>query len=113
VSELRTLRVEEQLQREIMSLILSGDVKDPRVNSFLSVTRVEAARDFTYAKVFISTFQGGDALVTGVAGLNSAAPYLQAMIGKRLRMRSTPKLRFEADYGVRDGFALTNKMKDL
>lgn len=113
MSELRQKRVEDQLQREISALILSGDIKDPRVNAFLSVTRVESARDYSHARVWISTFQEGEALEKGVAGLNSAAPYIQGIIGRKLGMRLTCKLSFEADPGIREGFEMTQRLKGL
>jgi ribosome-binding factor A len=113
MSELRVKRVEDQLQREVSELILSGDVKDPRVNSFLSVTRVIVSSDLSQARVFISTFEEGTALQRGVDGLNSAAPYMQGLIGRKLRLRNTVKLHFLADEGIRQGFELTQKMKDL
>jgi ribosome-binding factor A len=113
MDELRQKRVEELLSHEIGSLIVSGEVKDPRVNSFLSVSRVEAARDFSFARVFVSTFQDSGELEAGVAGLNSAAPFIQSRIGKKLKMRLTPRLRFEADRGIREGMDIIAKMKDL
>ncbi len=113
MSELRVTRVQDQLQREISELILSGDIKDPRVNSFLSITRVVVAKDLSQARVFVSTFQDSGALKRGVDGLNSAAPYVQGIIGRKLQMRCTVKLRFLADEGIREGFELTQKMKDL
>ncbi len=113
MSELRQRRVEEQLQREISALILSGEIKDPRVNSFLSITRVEAARDYSHARAWVSTFQDGDSLEKGVAGLNSAAPWIQGVIGRKLGMRLTCKLHFEADEGIREGFQMTQRLKGL
>lgn len=113
MSELRVQRVQDQLQREISELILSGDIKDPRVNSFLSVTRVSLSNDLSQAKVYVSTFEEGSALNKGVDGLNSAAAYIQGTIGRKLRLRSTVKLTFFADEGIRKGFELTQKMKDL
>lgn len=113
MSELRVTRVQDQLQREISELILSGDIKDPRVNSFLSVTRVSVTNDLSQAKVYVSTFEDEKALKRGVDGLNSAAPYMQGLIGRKLRMRVSVKLAFVADEGIRKGFELTQKMKDL
>lgn len=113
MSELRVARVQDQLQREISELILSGEIKDPRVNAFLSVTRVSVSNDLSQAKVYVSTFEEGKALSKGVDGLNSAAPYIQGVIGRKLRMRLTVKLSFLADEGIRKGFELTQKMKDL
>ncbi len=112
MDELRRKRVGEDLRAEIASLILSGEVKDPRVNSFLSITRVEVARDASHAKVYVSTFQD-EALDKGVEGLNKAAGFIQASVGKRIRLRQTPKLSFIADRGIKEGFEMGEKIKDI
>jgi ribosome-binding factor A len=56
MDEIRRRRVEEQIRDEIAALIIGGGVKDPRVGPFVSVTRVEAARDLSTARVFVSSF---------------------------------------------------------
>ena len=113
MDEIRKKRVEEELRSEIAALILNGDVKDPRVNSFLSITRVEVSRDASMARVFVSTFEEGEALTRGVEGLNKAAGFLQSAVGKKIRLRLTPKLRFIEDEGIRKGFEMGEKIKDL
>lgn len=105
--------MEEQLRHEVSELILRREVKDPRVDSFLSITRVEVARDGSHAKLFVSTFREGDALAKGVAGLNNAAGFIQAGISRRLRIRLTPRLVFLADPGIKEGFEMGEKIKDL
>lgn len=132
MDEIRQRRLEDQIREELSSLILAGEVKDPRVGPFVSLTRVEAARDLSYARVFVSSFaaevasagrpeEGGQpeaaeedkALEQAVAGLNHAAGFMQARIGKRLRTRLTPKLHFIADKGVRAGFEMNERIKGL
>lgn len=113
MDETRRKRVEEQLRHEVSELILRREVKDPRVDSFLSITRVEVARDGSHAKLFVSTFREGDALAKGVAGLNNAAGFIQAGISRRLRIRLTPRLVFLADPGIKEGFEMGEKIKDL
>lgn len=112
MDELRKKRVEEDIRSEIASLILSGNIKDPRVNSFLVITRVEAAKDASYARIHVSTFKDGE-LEKGVNGLNSAAGFIQSFIGRRMRLRKTPKLVFLADYGMKDGFDLGKKIEEV
>ena len=41
MGQYRIQRLNDQLRDEISQLILHGDVKDPRVNTFLSINRVE------------------------------------------------------------------------
>jgi ribosome-binding factor A len=137
VDEIRRRRVEEQLRDVIAGLILGGQVKDPRVGPFVSVTRVEAARDLSAAKVFVSVFPGaapdgaaaptaGQASTAGLAedssekalslaveGLQNAAGFIQAQLAGRMKTRLTPRLTFIADKGIREGFELNERMKGL
>jgi ribosome-binding factor A len=126
MDEIRHKKLEEQLCEEIAGLLLSGEVKDPRVGPFVSITRVEASRDLSAAKVYISSFdtlvekkdgvEAGDAdarLDEAAAGLNSAAGFIQSQIGKRIRLRLTPRLSFIADHGIKEGFELNERIKGL
>ena len=101
---IRLKRVEEQIRAELSTLLSRNEIKDPRVDSFLSVTRVEVARDGSHAKVYVSTFKEGSALEAGVAGLNHAAGFIQSAIAKRIRIRLTPRLVFYPDTGIKEGF---------
>ena len=92
MGQYRLQRLNDQLRDEISQLILHGDVKDPRVNTFLSINRVEVTKDLAYAKVFVSTFLTDNQLEKGVDGLNAAAGFIQREIAKKLRIRQFPKL---------------------
>jgi ribosome-binding factor A len=130
VDEIRRRRLEEQLRDVIAALILGGQVKDPRVGPFISITRVEAARDLSVAKVFVSAFpaggdsptaeggdpssrKGADSLDLAVAGLANAAGFIQSQVAKRMKTRLTPHLTFIADKGIKEGFELNERMKGL
>jgi ribosome-binding factor A len=128
MDEIRRRRVEEELRDLIAALIIGGEVKDPRVGPFVSVTRVEAARDLSAAKVFVSTIaaaRDGAALLPdrdgeqdaaldrAVEGLQRAAGFIQAQLSRRMRTRLTPRLTFIPDRGIREGFELTERIKGL
>ncbi|HAE21423.1 MAG TPA: 30S ribosome-binding factor RbfA [Spirochaetaceae bacterium] len=110
---IRLKRVEEQIRSEVSQLLLRNEIKDPRVDSFLSITRAEVARDGSHAKLYVSTFREGTALEEGVAGLNRAAGFIQSAIAKRIRIRLTPKLVFYPDVGIKEGFEMGEKIKGL
>ncbi|TXT44172.1 MAG: ribosome-binding factor A [Spirochaetes bacterium] len=110
----RLKRLEELLKEEIASLIASGEVRDPRVNTFVSVTRVEPSRDGSTAKVWVSCLSEEEgAAALAAQGLNSAAGFIQSQIGRRVRLRLTPVLRFLEDRGIREGFEMTEKIKEI
>jgi ribosome-binding factor A len=49
----RTLRVADQIQRELADLI-QNEIKDPRIGQ-ITITAVEVTRDYSHAKVFFTT----------------------------------------------------------
>lgn len=113
MGQYRIQRLNDQLRDEISQLILRGDVKDPRVNTFLSVNRVEVTSDLAYAKVYISTFLTDKQLNQGVNGLNAAAGYIQREIASKLRIRQFPKLQFLVDSGMKEGFKMVQTLNKL
>jgi len=113
MSEFRTERVGQLIQEKIGSLIVEGKIKDPRVNPFLSVSRVKVSRDFSWADVYISTFKPEANLARGVLGLQSAAGFIQSQLTREMRIRQTPRLRFHEDQSIREGFEMIKKIGDL
>jgi ribosome-binding factor A len=113
MSSFRTDRVGSLLREKIGGLIVEGKIKDPRVDSFLSITRAEVSRDLGYADVFVSSFKTESGLEKGVAGLQNAAGFIQAQLAKTMHTRSTPRLRFHADLGIREGFDIVQKIEKI
>jgi len=95
MGEFRMLKLGEQIRDEISSLIMLQKIKDPRVSTFLSINRVEVARDLAYATVYVSSFLNESQVKKGVEGLNSAAGFIQSSIAKKLSIYKFPKLTFD------------------
>lgn len=113
MGEYRLIRLGEQLREEISQLILRQQIKDPRVSTFLTINHVEIVRDFSYAKVNVSSFLPDEQVERGVAGLQSAAGFIQSTIAKKLRIRQFPKLTFVADKSIKQGFEMVKKLEKL
>jgi ribosome-binding factor A len=109
----RDIRLASLIQEKVGSLIVERKIKDPRVDSFLTVTRVEVSRDLSWADVFVSSYKTDAGLDKGVQGLQSAAPFIQAKLAETMRVRQTPKLRFHVDEAFREAFALNKKIDEL
>jgi ribosome-binding factor A len=108
------------IQEKIAAMIVSGKIKDPRVGPFLSITRVDVSPDLAWADVYVSAFT--EALVTegegtkkskAIAGLESAAGFIQSTLARELHTRLTPKLRFHRDTGLAHEFNLIQKINAL
>jgi len=113
MGEFRADRVGHLIQEKIGALIVEGKIKDPRVNPFLSISRVQVSGDFSWAEVYVSTFKPETNLARGVLGLQNAAGFIQSQLAKEMRLRQTPRLRFHADLSIREGFDMIKKIEDL
>lgn len=97
----RKLRINAELQRELVSLI-RDELRDPRVVG-VTVTDVDVSPDLRQATVRVSLLGSDAQLKDAVAGLASAAGKLRLDLSRRLRLRYTPQLHFRADTALREG----------
>lgn len=108
----RTERLGQMIQEIIGSLILEGKIKDKRVNSFLSITKVDVSGDLSFANVYVSNVRG-KINEKEVEGLQSAAGFIQSKLGMSMHIRKIPRLRFHADKSIGEGFDLIKKIEEL
>ncbi len=107
----RAWRVGEQIQRELSELIRS-EVRDPRVG-MVTVMGVDLSADLAHAKVYVSSLDPAHDLDEAVAALNRAAGFLRGRLGRRLRIRTVPELRFLRDDSVERGVRLTHLIDEV
>jgi ribosome-binding factor A len=84
------------LQVELAALI-QRELKDPRVG-FVTVTEVRMSPDLKHARVYVSVFDGEEERKQeSIDALQRAEGFLRHSLGKRLRLRYVPALRFVVD----------------
>ncbi len=113
MDEKRRERISQRIVRELSELLLRGEIKDPRVNSFVSFSFCKLAKDGSTARVGVSTFLDHQTLDRAVAGLNSASGFLQSRIAATIRLRSTPHVFFVPDHSIEQGQELIRKIEHL
>ena len=98
--------------REVVSMAILTDLRDPRVQG-VTVTYVEVAADMRSAKVHVSVM--GDEVKQDLClrGLQSSAGYLQSKIAERIDTRYIPRLKFELDMGVKKSLAISRLLNEL
>ncbi|MCB1776052.1 MAG: 30S ribosome-binding factor RbfA [Candidatus Competibacteraceae bacterium] len=101
----RTRRIGEQLRRELAELI-RDELRDPRL-MLVSMTSIEVSRDLAQAKVYVTLLDDPATRAERVAELNRAAPMLRRELGRRMRLRTIPKLEFRYDEVVEHGAHLS------
>ena len=100
----------EEIQRELAELIRS--LKDPRVQTMISITRVDTTPDLRYSKIYVSVLEEArsqDAL----RGLKSAGGWLRRELGSRLQLRYTPELVFTLDDSLKYGAHMFDLLEKL
>ncbi len=113
MSEKRLKRVESLLKEEISSMIIKSEIKDPRVDPLLTITEIKVSKDLNYAKIFISYYGDKEKLKQLVFALNHASGFIRGKLGKRLHLKTIPKLTFNPDNSIERGFRITQKIKEL
>ena len=106
----RMRRVDEAM-REVLSDVLSHELKDPRVG-FVTVTDVKTSPDLRHARVYVSVLGDADAVAASLEGLESAHGFLQGRIGSELRLKNTPALQFVHDDTAERAQRLERLLKD-
>lgn len=104
-------RISEDIKREIVSIIRT--LKDPRISGMLTVVKVDVASDLSYAKVYISAFEGIETAKQSVKGLTAASGYIRRELSNKLHLRKSPELRFIADDSIEKGMELFEKFRGV
>jgi len=102
----RGVRVGEQIHHELAELV-RAELKDPRIG-MVTITGVELTPDYAYATVYFSVLPDDEASVAStLAGLRRAAGFLRSQLGRRVRIHTTPELRFVHDVSIGRGMAMS------
>jgi len=88
--------VADLIKEEIASLILHGEIKDPRIG-FVTITRVDLTPDLKEARVYFSQIGSDKDKDKSRDGLNNASGFVRRYLAKRLDLRHIPKVIFFFD----------------
>jgi ribosome-binding factor A len=100
----RPQRLGDLIQREVAELIRL-EVRDPRVG-MITITSVDVSPDMSHAKIFFTMLEK-DKLPDTLQGLARSAGFLRSQLAKRIKMYTTPELRFAYDESVERGDQLS------
>ena len=101
-----------QAVREVVSMAILRDIKDPRVKD-VTVTFVEVSPDMRHAKVHVSVMGDETKQNLCLRGLQNSAGYLQSKVGKRIDTRYTPKIQFSLDKGMKHAMMVTRILEEV
>lgn len=107
----RLQRIEHEIIREL-SEIVHEQLKDPRVG-FVTLTGAQVSPDLRTARVYASPMGDEREARQTMRGLQSAAGFLSAELGKRLQTRHTPSLTFIRDTSIERGVRVTTMIDEV
>lgn len=104
-------RVAERIQT-ILSELLLREVADPRLKN-VTVTEVALDPELMFADVFVNALADESRQDAVMAGLARAQGFLRREIGKRMRLRTVPELRFHWDETLERGERINELLSSL
>ncbi len=105
----RADRINGLLRQEI-SVLLSREIKDPRLSGVISIIQVETTSDLRNAHVYVSVMGDEDTKSAALDGIKSAATFLRRSLRDRLKLRYVPFLKFSLDESIEDADTLLRMM---
>ncbi|MBF0593514.1 MAG: 30S ribosome-binding factor RbfA [Candidatus Omnitrophica bacterium] len=106
-------KLNQQVKREISSMLLMGDVRDPRV-AFVTITFADISKDLSYAHIGFSVLTDDpQAVKSAQEGLNSASGRVRKLIGERLSVRHIPEIRFVYDDSIVKAVKMDRTLEEI
>eukprot|EP00850_Spirogloea_muscicola_P025216 SM002472S08305 [mRNA] locus=s2472:71:1123:+ [translate_table: standard] len=119
--------VAQQVKRELGQMLLQDKVlreavlpesalgADLYLSSVATITDVEMSGDLQVAKVFVSVYADERGQDIAMEGLRAKAGYVRTGLGRRMRLRMTPEVRFIKDDSLERGarvLSILSRLKD-
>ncbi|MCK4912508.1 MAG: 30S ribosome-binding factor RbfA [Candidatus Omnitrophica bacterium] len=103
-------KVNRQIQKMIMEII-QKEVDDPAMD-FLSITRVDTTRDLQESKVYYSLLTA-ESLIKAKDTLSRMGGFIRGQLGKKMRLKVLPQLRFIPDESMRHSVDIYKKIEEI
>ncbi|NLK99790.1 MAG: 30S ribosome-binding factor RbfA [Clostridiales bacterium] len=111
-NSIKNTRINGEVKKEL-SILISREIKDPRINPMTSVIDVEVAPDLKTAKVYISVMGDEESKKETQEGLKSAASYMRSQLARNLNLRNTPELTFIIDNSIEYGVNMSKLIDEI
>lgn len=105
-------RINSEVMKEL-SQIIRDEIKDPDVDPFVSITKVEVTPDLQFCKCHVSTLGSEEELSRTVTGLERAKGYIRRELAHRVNLRKTPEIVFVPDRSMEYAIEMSKKIEEL
>lgn len=119
--------VAKQIRRELSDMLLTDKNlqyavlpeaalgADRYLSSVTTISDVEVSADLQVVKVYVSIFGDDRGREVALSGLKAKAKYVRGQLGRRMKLRLTPEIRFIEDESLERGsrvIAILDKLKN-
>ncbi len=107
----RPERIAEEIRNEV-SLMLAGELKDPRLANGINVTEVRVAPGLKHVRVYVEILGSDADRRDTLDGLTAASGFIRHELVERLRLRRAPEVSFIADRSEEYGQRIEDLLKE-
>ena len=108
----RNYRLAGEIKRDLTD-IFAHEIRDPHIDSMVSVTDVEVSNDLSYARIYVSKLGSEKEREAMLAALEKASGYIRSLLAQRLKIRKVPELRFSLDNSLEYGAKIEKILGEL
>lgn len=108
----RNYRLAGEIKRDLTD-IFAHEIRDPHIDSMVSVTDVEVSNDLSYARIYVSKLGSDKERESMLAALEKANGYIRSLLAQRLKIRKVPELRFSLDNSLEYGAKIEKILGEL
>lgn len=108
----RNERIAEEIKKAA-SLIINNELKDPRIDGLVSVTKVDVTKDLRHANIFVS-FYGDEAKKNSTFEvIQKAKGFIRYELANKLRIKYIPEISIKLDKSIEYGFHIDKLLKEI
>ncbi len=109
----RVERIAEEIRNEV-SLMLAGELKDPRLAGTVMITEVRVTPDLRTVRVYVSLADEDETeRASTLAGLQAAKGYVRHELVERLQLRRAPEVLFILDQSEEIGDRIDQLLRNV
>ena len=108
----RKNRISEEIRKVVSELLMNG-IKDPRVSSMTTITKVSVTGDLRYVDIYVSVLGDEIAKEETLEGLESAKGYIRMEIGNNIDLRYIPEPIFHLDNSIEQGIYISKLIEKV
>ncbi len=105
----RIAQIEATLKKAIAE-VLQRDIADPRIDAFISITKVKITQDMADATISVSIMPE-EKESKNIHGLQHATRHIRTLVLKKMATRTVPRFRFVLDQSLKKESAVHDAIR--